>query len=74
MTILAKIQHHAMPDTEVTPDAELATVLHEIDRVCSLPFWLEDITGEMVTDAVLLSWVTVGDVQRWAGARERTEA
>lgn len=49
------------------PSTELSEVLDEIDRVLELPFWLEERTGRMPTDAELLSWRFVGDVLRWAG-------
>lgn len=61
---------HAFPGVEISPATELVEIFDEIDRICSLPFWLEDVTGRCPTDAELLSWRTVEDVLRWIGARK----
>lgn len=45
----------------------LKDVLCEIDRLMSLPFWIEEISGDIPGDAELLSWQTVGDAERWMG-------
>lgn len=71
---IAMIEPHAQPGLMIDADTELATALCGIDRIYSLSFWLEEATGEMPTDAELLSWVTVGDVARWLGVVERRAA
>ena len=50
-----------------TPDTELSDIMDELARVYDLPFWLEEQTGRMPTDAELLTFRYVGDVLRWAG-------
>lgn len=64
------------PDAQpvITADTELSNILPEVERICALPFWLEEETGEIPTDAELLSWRTVGEVARWVDLVERRAA
>lgn len=65
MTLRTLLSAHT--GAEITADTVLAEVLDPVDRICSLPFWIEEATGHMVPDAELLSWVSVGDAERWMG-------
>lgn len=60
-----------MPDlaTVLTadPEARLDDLLCPVDRVCSLPLWLEEHTHRLPCDDEVAQWVTVGDVVRWVG-------
>jgi len=67
MTIRDLLSAHT--GTEITADTVLAEVLCEIDRLMSLPFWIEELTGDIPGDAELLSWVSVGDCERWMGVQ-----
>jgi hypothetical protein len=67
MTILSRIAEATLPGLPLTPETELAEALDEIARICELPFWVEDATGRMPSDAQLLSWQTLGEVLHWAG-------
>ena len=67
MTILSTIRDHSLPGLPIDETTELRECLDEINRVLTLPFWLEDHTGRMPTDAELMSFRFVGDVLRWAG-------
>ena len=53
MTILATLRHNAFPGIPVEPETQLSDIMDEIDRVCELPFWLEEATGRTCTDAEL---------------------
>jgi hypothetical protein len=55
-------------------DSELEAVLCPVDRVGALPFWLEEMTGSIPTDAELMNWRTVGDVARWVELVDRRAA
>lgn len=72
--LTAIITEHTLPGLDLTTETELATCLDEVNRVCSLPFWLEEMTGTIPTDAELLSWVTISDVVRWVQLVERRAA
>lgn len=67
MTFPTRIREAARPGLPLGPDTPLAEALDQVDRICSLPFWLEEATGRIPTDAELLSWHTLGDALRWAG-------
>ena len=58
---------------ELHAETEL-DALCPVDRVGALPFWLEEMTGEIPTDAELLNWRTVADVARWVELVERRAA
>lgn len=69
MTALrALIADNSLPGLEIDAGTALRECLDETDRVCSMPFWLEDMGCPTPTDAQMLSWQTVGDVERWMAA------
>ncbi len=74
-TLLSLIAAAARPGVPLDPDTELAEALDEIERVCSLPFWIEETCGRLPTDAELLRCRTLADALSLAGegAREETE-
>lgn len=64
--LVALIEQATLPGLEITPETELREALDDIDRVCSLPLWLENLTGRYPSDADLIRWPS-GPAMRCAG-------